>query len=67
MYILTHSLPVQPLVERLRDTYTISIDSQVLHYADLAVAPVFDSEYDAFVLKSSTLNDFINWREWSFS
>jgi len=55
---------VLPLVQRLNETYHISLDSQVLHYADLAVAPVFDAELGAYVLKSGTLNDFINWQNW---
>ena len=55
---------VLPLVQRLNETYHISLDSQVLHYADLAVAPVWDAELGAYVLKSRTLNDFINWQNW---
>ena len=35
-----------------------------MHYADLAVAPVWDAELGAYVLKSRTLNDFINWQNW---
>jgi hypothetical protein len=55
---------VLPLAQRLNETYSISLDSQVLHYADLAVAPVWNPEREAHVLKSNTLNDFINWQNW---
>ena len=56
---------MRPLVERLQGTYNLTVDSQVLHYADLAVAPVWDEEHQGYVLKASTMNDFINWRHWS--
>jgi len=56
---------MQPLLRRLRGTYNLTIDSQVLHYADMAVAPVWDEGQQGYVLKASTLNDFINWRHWS--
>jgi len=35
-----------------------------LHYADLAVAPVWNAELGAYVLKSLTPNDCINWQSW---
>lgn len=54
-----------PLIQRLQGAYNLTVDSQVLHYADLAVPPVFSEEHQAFVLQSATLNDFINWRDWS--
>ena len=55
---------LQPLVRSLLGIYNISVDSHILHFADLAVPPVLDEAHQAYVLKSSTLNDFINWRDW---
>jgi len=54
-----------PLARRLRPVFNLSLDSQVLHFADLAVTPEWDATAGAYTLASSTLSDFINSKEWS--
>jgi hypothetical protein len=51
---------VGQLAHRLSSIYDITLDTQVLHFASLAVPPTNSEALNAFVLPASTLSDFLS-------